>query len=320
MKNKKKHPLNQSALYKVKSHGRLATILGLKLSTLRAIKRKGGDNYYFTKLESSRDLQVPKYQLKRVHGRINELLSRIEIPEYLHSGVKKRSNVTNARVHAAKTKLLKLDIKSFYANTTEEQVFRCFYKVFRCSKDTAQTISKICCVNGILPTGSPISQSIAFWVNKGVFDHLHFYSKSRGINFTLYVDDLVFSGNKVSKYFGDYVVKKIGELGGYECHKVRLYNPKTPKIVTGVVVQGEVLRVRNRERKVISELINKLKEDIKMTPELHKSPEVIYGFHKLIGHLASVGQFNGRYRQLMRKVVERRRSLDVQAVNQNSLG
>ncbi|WNZ54956.1 reverse transcriptase family protein [Microbulbifer sp. MKSA007] len=319
MKNKKKHPLNQSALYKVKSHGRLAIILGLKLSTLRAIKRKGSDNYYFAKLESSRDLQVPKYQLKRVHGRINGLLSRIETPEYLHSGVKKRSNVTNARVHAAKTKLLKLDIKSFYANTTEEQVFRCFYKVFRCSKDIAQTMSKICCVNGILPTGSPISQSIAFWVNKGLFDHLHFYSKSRGINFTLYVDDLVFSGEKVSQNFGSYVAKKIGELGGYECHKVRLYNPKTPKIVTGVVVQGEALRVRDRERKLISELIKKLKEDIKGAQNVYESPEVVYGFHKLIGHLASVGQFNGRYRQLMQKFVDHRRFIGVRAVNQNSL-
>lgn len=319
-KNHKKYPINQSPLFKLSCHGRLAKILQIKPATLRGLIKRADTNYFFSKIaDTGRELQVPKPQLKRVHARLYSLLSRVEAPDYLQSGVKKRSNVTNAKKHARSVPAIKIDIKSFYRNTKEVYVYKAFLNAYKCSHDIAVTLSKLCCVSGFVPTGSPISQSVAYLANKGVFDHINLYSRSRGVIFSLYVDDLTFSGAAATKAFCDYVTSYIHKSRGYECHKIRMYNAKTPKIITGVVVQNGILRVRNKERKIISELMAQLTQDISCTAELNKSEKIVRGFHKLIGHLSSVGQFNGRYRQLMKNWIDFRKELKIGAANQNSL-
>ena len=60
-------------------------------------------------------------------------------------------------------------------------------------------------MNGHLPTGSPISQSVAFFSNLTVFNNISTYSKSRNIEFSVYVDDLTFSGKVIPKCFTDYI-------------------------------------------------------------------------------------------------------------------
>ncbi len=316
-KSKNKYPIHQSPFYKINSHKALAKILFIKPRTVKKILKRGDDNYYFSKLpESERSLEIPKSQLKRVHARINDLFSRIEAPSYLYSGVKGRSNIKNARNHLGEKALVKIDIKRFYPSTTVDMVEKCFIKTFRCSKDIAETLSKICCVNGHLPTGSPISQSLAFYVNISVFNHLSSYSKARKIQFSVYVDDLTFSGKIIPKYFVSYVTSYIKKSRGYKCHKIRTYNASTPKVVTGAVIDGDALKVKYSQQSKIKKLISSLDEYVSKYDV--NNLELVHYFQVLIGHLFSAGQVNGRYYQKGKEMVEYRKDLGIKLSNKST--
>ncbi|WP_421307941.1 reverse transcriptase family protein [Aeromonas veronii] len=316
--NNKSYPLNQSPLFKINSPARLAKILLVSdASVLIKLKEKGEKNYYFGSTDKGRDIEVPLSQLSRIHSRINKLLSNITPPDYLYSGVKKRSNVKNAAVHAGNKKLLKIDIAKYYQSISEEQVFRCFRKVFQCAPEVASLIASLCCVKGHLPTGSTISQSLSFAVNRPVFDNINIYSHSKGIKFTCYVDDLTFSGDEIPSGFCDYIVGYIKKNRGYKCHKIRRYNAETDKRVTGVIISDGKLKVMNRHVREINYLYKNVNSMLKKHAATDK--ELIHFFQRLQGHLFSAGQVNLRYRRLGASVVQIRKLSAVPALNQNTM-
>ncbi|MEZ8312056.1 reverse transcriptase family protein [Vibrio splendidus] len=317
MKKSKSYKINQSPLYKLTSHKKLATCLSLENEqTLRNILKRGDNNYYVSKLPNGRLIEVPKPQLNRLHRRLNKLLTRLEVPDYLNSGVKGRSNVKNARDHVGQLAVLKLDIKKFFPSITQQQIARCFVKSFSCSKDVADTLSKLCVVEGHLPTGSSISQSLAFIVNRPVFDHINIYSRSRKIKFTCYVDDLTFSGQTIPKEFCSYVTSYLKKNRGYKCHKIRVHRAMTPKSITGAVIVGNVLKVKNRHRNRIQRLLHLYNFMVKRYPS--DDDKLINYFQRLQGHLYSAAQINPRYRQMGDIIVQRRCKLGVPALNQNT--
>lgn len=318
MTRQKAYKINQSPLYKISSHKKLCNCLGLSSEKiLNRLIKQGNNNYYFSKLPCGREIEVPKPQMSRIHKRINSLLMRIEVPDYLNSGVKKRSNIKNARDHVGEHAVLKIDIKKFYPSVTSEQIARCFIKSFHCTKDIALTLSQLCTVNNHLPTGSSISQSLAYVVNRPVFDHIQTYSRSRGINFTCYVDDLTFSGQVIPKDFCKYITSYLKRSRGYQCHKIRMHNALTPKSITGAVVVGNQIKVKNRHRKKIHRLLHLYSYMVKRyEPE---DPKLVRYFQSLQGHLFSAAQINPRYKQMGNIVVERRKQLGVKALNQNTL-
>ena len=314
MPTKKRYSLNQSPLYKLNTKKRLVSCLGLKdTSTLGSLLAGGDENYYISKLKEGRVIEVPLPQLCRVHKKLNQFLTRIHIPDYLNSGVKGRSNVKNARDHLGNHALQKLDIVKYYQSITTEQVYRCFVKQFRCSKDIARILARLCTVGGHIPTGSSISQSLAFSVNQPMFDHINRYSKARGIKFTCYVDDLTFSGKVFPKSFRHYIESYIEKSRGYSCHKGRRYLANTPKPVTGIIIDGDALRVMNCHRKKISDLQHKY--NFMINNYAPTDDTLIKYFQCLQGHLFSAGQINVGYRKRGKAVVSTRQRLSIPAHN-----
>lgn len=313
----KQYKINQSPFYKLNSHKRLAKILGLSsVGVIHRLTSKGDKNYYTSTLDTGRVIEVPLSQLSRVHKSIDRLLTRIQVPDYINSGVKKRSNVKNAKDHMGNKALLKLDIAKYYPSVTRLQIKTCFLKSFKCSDDIAETLSKLCTYDNHLPTGSNISQSLAFAVNRPIFDHIQQYSKARKIKFTCYVDDLTFSGKVIPKHFTSYIRSYISENRGYKCHKIRMHNAQTPKLVTGIVVDGTVVKVRNKHRDAIVKMLHQKKHFLSTYNPDDKA--LILYFQRFQGHLFSAGQVNGRYRQMGKALVQERRDLGIAAYNQNT--
>ena len=206
MINRQPYNLYQSPLYRLGRKKDLAKVLGVSLAALN--KLKGNNGYYSKVNEKKRELQ-PTYGLKRkVHNRIKDILSRIEYPEYVKSGVKGKSIVNNAEVHKEAKYVLKLDIEKFYPSCKQKYVYRFFYHVLEMKKDIAYLLSKVVTYNDFIPTGSPLSQTMAFYSNRGVFNEINCMCIQEGIKFTLYVDDLTFSSkNKIPKNFAGRIAK-----------------------------------------------------------------------------------------------------------------
>ena len=282
----KKYPLNQSPFYKLSSKRKLAELLGCSgYSLLKLSKRK--DNYRcfaIRKKNKLRQIEPPKARLKYIHKRIFNLLRRIETPKYLHSGVKKKSHVSNALSHQGNTELFKVDLKSFYPNTKEKAIYHYFHYYLFCSIDVAACLASLTTYDGHVPTGSPLSQLLAFYANKKMFDDLNILSIKHDTKMTCYVDDLTFSGDKVSGEF-IWAVKKLIKKHGMEYHKEKIYKDNQPKLITGVILRGNEAFSRNEHQKDIHESLAKYSVEGLTESE----------GQRLLGRLYSAGQVENRF-------------------------
>ena len=260
-RSRKSYPIDQCALYKLRNKRRLAHLLGLTWSELQALLARA-DNYRCFDIvegEKRRPVEEPKPHLKRLHKRLFELLQRIEVPEYLHSGVKQRSYITNASAHVNAAPLAKLDIRKFYPSTTIGRVYEFFAQGLLCSKDVAAALSKLATYDGHIPTGSPLSQVLAYYSHKPMFDRIHELAAAKGLVMTCYVDDLTFSGGGLSGAFM-YDVKQLIHARGLQYHKEKRYARGQPKLVTGVVVTEKGIRVPHKLHKAIYTAFQALQE------------------------------------------------------------
>ena len=245
----KSYQYQDSIFYKLVTKKKLANALG---SDLKSLKKLSQDSNYNVFKSDDRAIQEPLGSLSQVHTHIASLLCRIRQPDYIHSGIKGKSHITNAKAHLGEHKLVTIDIKKFFASTTRQMVFSFFYKKMRCSADVANLLSFICTYDGFVPTGSRLSMPIAYWANEKMFYELNSLACSKGIKMTVFVDDITFSGDAANTSF-TYALNKIISKYGHIMHpdKVKTYRANQPKLVTGVVLDGENTKVRNENHKKI---------------------------------------------------------------------
>lgn len=303
----KSYSLHDSPLYKIRTKRKLAGILQHPLPDLKGLC---SDEENYTVFEEAkkggkpREIQKPNPKLEIVHTRIASLLCRVGTPDYLHSGKKGHSNVSNAFAHVDSSNLLTTDVKSFFPSTSRRQVFSFFYSILRCSPDVADMLADICTYNSHIPTGSRISMPLAYWANVSMFDELQALSLKHSVKMTIYVDDLTFSGNEVNKLFRS-CVKKILAKYEHTMHptKTVLYRADQPKLVTGVIVSDGQLKVRNEQHHLLSGEVDiwKVIKDFPYASGMKTTS-------KLLGRLYSMGVIDTRYKS---KAVSVRKSTQI---------
>ncbi|NDL64328.1 reverse transcriptase family protein [Acerihabitans arboris] len=291
----KSYSLNDSPFFMLKSKKKLATLLGITISDLSLLK-KDDENYsifeQLSKKGKPRKIQKPLDALDIVHTRIASLLSRIALPEYLHSGKKGRSNITNAHAHLNTSKTMTSDIKAFFPSTTRHMIFSFYFSVMKMSSDVADVLSHICTCYGQLPTGSRISMPLAFFANSRMFDELNALCNTLKVKMTVYVDDLTFSGDNVNRLFCS-VVRRIIYKHGHIMHptKTKLYSEYMPKLVTGVIVTAGCMKVRNEQHRLMARDI----EYWMLIKDADRARETSV-VKTLFGRLHSMGVIEPRYK------------------------
>ncbi|WP_375185830.1 reverse transcriptase family protein [Pseudoalteromonas sp.] len=261
--NRRKHKLFESSLYKLKTKRKLADLLQVTIPELKLATADVGNYVVFEqegKSGKARTIQHPKGSQKNIHCRIASLLCRIELPEYLHSGRKKHSHITNAKAHTGNKKVLTTDIKSFFPSTTRKMVFNFFYNIMQCSSDVADLLASICTYNGHIPTGSQLSMPLAFWANIRMFEQLNNLANKHDVKMTVYVDDLTFSGDSINRHFLS-VIKKIIVSNGHISHpdKTKLFEKSDVKVITGVAIKCDDVAITNKQHKLIYESLEQWK-------------------------------------------------------------
>ena len=291
-----KYALKQSPLFRLRSKRRLAELLGWSGTgnELDAFANRG-DNYRRFAIEQdddkSRDVQEPKAALRRIHRRLASLLLRIEVPDYLHSGLRGRSFVTNGMQHVNSMPAIKLDIRKFYPSTKWQHVYRCFLTQFECSADVAAVLASLTCVRTReelhLPTGSAVSQIMAFYAHRRLFDSIDEIAQARGGVFTLYVDDMVLSMPDASP--AD--ILKVGRLvasEGLHWHKDRFFPAGRPKRVTGTIAGRERLEANKHLHFKYSNALSDMDLVSPLTDRAHAA-------RRAVGLLQSIAQIDARH-------------------------
>lgn len=213
-------------------------------------------NYkYWTKTQNGKEREF--FECKpltlRIHNRINKLL-KINVdtaPSYLKSGIKGMSYIKNAEIHKEKKYFLLVDIKNFYPSITKTKIKSLLIRKYNQSSDVAEFLSNAITVNQkktnkrALPIGSPLSQNMAFFINRDMFDKLFTLSNYYGIDMSVYVDDVSFSSTSTIPFKFLNGVIHIIKKNGYDIASNKLYygrlkpknsNPKSKRKldITGV--------------------------------------------------------------------------------------
>lgn len=261
----KRYPLNQSQLYKVTSPEVLAKRISIDLSELEDIANRD-DNYRHFKVGEGkkRAVQEPKKRLRKIHSKIKDWLSRIETPGYLHSAVRNRSYLSNARVHSAETNSIKTDIRAFFPSVSKHAVYLFFSKTMKCRRDVAMLLAKLLTVNNHLPTGSPVSTILSYFVHKTMFDEIARLAENLNLSFSVYVDDMCLSGDKAVRATL-FRVRGIIARHGLKSHKCRFFPAGISRVVTGVALTERGIRLPNKRHLKIKrafEEFNKMPESI----------------------------------------------------------
>lgn len=188
---------------------------------------------------------------------------------YLHSSVKQRSYVTNANTHIGNKYVLALDLKDFYPSVTKKKICNFFVNEFNLPYDIAMfyaVISTCKTEDNSYKLGQGLSQSatLAYLVNYRLFNYIYEISLNKGIEMSIYVDDIIFSSsNPIPQDFIDRLFGLIKENGmEIKKRKVHNYKQESTKKITGIYINGNKTRVAAKKHEEINIQYEYLKKNI----------------------------------------------------------
>jgi len=293
---KKQYALNQCALYGIRGLGELAAILEWKENPVDLERFADRPYNYRAWTEEGRAIQAPIESLRSVQVRIATLLRRVQPPEYRHSGIRKRSFLTNAQQHLADDPSIKIDIRKFYPSTSFDHVRRFFRNDLRCAGDISVILAKLCCYRrnlgnaGHLPTGGVHSEVLGFYCHKRAFDALLARAEGRGGAMSVYVDDIMVTMPNASLTDLEWV-RRLFSRSGIEMHrgKSRVISKRAPKTITGVIIRnGTTHAIAAQHRKT-----KELEEALVAELNLEAKKKIA---RSLLGHLDHIAQVDARFK------------------------
>lgn len=296
----KRYPLNQSPLFLLRNRRRLAELLGTSLRELESLANAQPPEYKFFKKMILRDgkppkprfIEWPKKPLQRVQRRLCLLLNRIHPPEYLHSGFRERSYLTNAAAHSGGARVAKIDIRKFFPSSSNFYVTDCFLNDFQCSEDVAQLLTKLTSVFSHLPTGGSTSSILSFFAYRPMFDEIHRLAVAHDLTMTCCVDDMTFSGERASEGFLNQV-RLVVEKYGLKTHKRHCFGKNDVKVITGVAVTPKGSRVPNKRRLKLHEAAR--------SATLHTDPATeLKNAEVFLGRAVEASQIEEQFRPLVK--------------------
>ena len=293
---KKQYALNQCALYGVLGLRKLGDILSWKGEPAELERFADRPTNYSTWSDDGREIQSPIEDLRVIHARIATLLRRVQPPEYRHSGIRKRSFLTNAQQHLANDPSIKVDIRKFYPSTSFDHVRRFFKHDLHCAGDVAIVLAKLCCYRigighvGHLPTGGVHSEVVGFYCHKRAFDALLARTMVRGGTMSVYVDDIMATIPNASLTDLEWI-RRLFSRAGIEMHrgKSKVIPKNTAKTITGVVIRnGKTNAAATQHRKV-----KELESALANTTDPVERKRIA---RSLVGHLDHIAQIDARFK------------------------
>lgn len=221
----------------------------------------GRSTPYFTSVVNSPENHYRSFEIKKRSGGFREILApypallemqnwiynnilkKVSVSPYSHGFTRKKSIITNAKIHLKQKELLKLDLKDFFPSININRIIFVF-KSLGYTNQVAFYLASLCCYEQHLPQGAPTSPYLSNIIAKQLDKRLISLSKKYNLRYTRYADDLTFSGDSIPTKLIDYIQYIVNDEGfTINSQKTRLYRGGGKRIVTGISVQGEELKL-----------------------------------------------------------------------------
>jgi len=223
---------------------------------------KGVDNFYTSfeipkKNGSMRVINAPNASLKYLQRtlaneiwlhEVNVWKDKISERNISHAFEKKKSIVTNAKIHRNKRYILNYDLEDFFGTFHFGRVLGFFEKNrdFKFPHKLAVAVTQLVCYNGALPQGAPTSPIITNLICQ-IFDYRVLrLAKKYKMDYTRYADDLTFSTNDklfINRFetFNTELHKLLSYLGfNINETKTRFIHRTSRQQVTGITVNSKL--------------------------------------------------------------------------------
>ena len=166
-----------------------------------------------------------------------------------------KSLLDNAKFHRKKECVVALDIHDFFGSIHLGAVYGVF-KAMGYSSSVSTLLSKLCTLNNSLPQGAPTSPMLSNMVFKRTDDGIFSYCCKRGIMYTRYADDMVFSSNNLNaSQLISYVTMRVENIRmNINESKTKVMGRGVRQNVTGVVVNDKLQVSRNYRMKIRQEM------------------------------------------------------------------
>lgn len=241
----------------------LATVekdLGVPLRTLFAVSNNITFHYKTVKIPkkngSIRVLTVPDHMLKSIQRKIlNKMLVYRPVSRYATAYKFCSSLVKNAAPHVGKSKILKLDISSFFDNVLFSQVKQYVFPEEIYSEPIRILLSILCYKGDGLPQGAPTSPAISNIILYDFDERVGAMCEEKGISYTRYCDDMTFSGEFDENEIIATVKKELLKYGLFiNAAKTSTVCSGSRQNVTGIVVNEKLNTEKSYRAKIRKEV------------------------------------------------------------------
>lgn len=200
---------------------------------------------------SLRLIEDPHKPLKRIHRALNRFLQAVYYFRKTESAYgftaqcandephEHRNIVNNARRHLGAPWLLNVDLEDFFHHVKDLDLARIWLSPpFSFEEELAGLLVRLCTFKGRLPMGAPTSPILSNFAAELLDKELEQLARSRGWTYTRYADDMSFSSQEEIAIEDITLIRTVIRAFDFYPNeeKVKLYGPKEPKLVTGIVV------------------------------------------------------------------------------------
>lgn len=212
----------------------------------------------------TRVLHIPQKPLDILQKYIYKELQKIytEPPSCVHSFIKKRSIVTNAKKHCKKKIVLNIDLLDFFGYINFGRVRGLFMaKPYQLSTNLSTKLAQLITYNNSLPQGSCTSPIISNMICVCLDKALINFAKTNNLFYSRYADDITFSSQIATAKSMEYHLRTIQEIiekNGFVINtkKTRIQTTHASQRVTGLIVNKKLNIPRKFIREVRSNLHN----------------------------------------------------------------
>lgn len=289
----------------------LALLLGRTDSYLNSVVFSPKSHYRMFKLKKRRggfrEINVPFPALLECQYWIyHNILSNIPINYCAHGFAKKKSIITNAKVHLNQSILLKIDLKDFFPSISKDRVIALFHRLGYSPK-LSFFLASICCLNDCLPQGAPTSPQLSNIVSIKLDKRLLAFAKKFELKYTRYADDIAISGDKIPVKFLDYISNIIVDEGfQINTNKTQLHNKKGKRILTGVSINSDIIKApKDYKRRVFQEIYYVIKFGLlsHMSKKKIRNPNYLLSLIGKLNYIINIEPHNKKAHELRKKLI-----------------
>jgi RNA-directed DNA polymerase len=222
---------------------------------LKKDKSTGKTKTYSDGTPKKRTIRPSSGLMKRIQASIkSNVLAKYPLPPNVHGGIKKKSNITNAKEHQGNKFIFTTDLQDFFPNISYHQLYAMYLNI-GFTNHVAHWLTKLTSYKFELPQGTPTSTHAANLVFLPIDMELIAFCKVNGIVYTRYVDDLVFSSQQDFRHLTKSLVEIVTRS-----HKFKISYRKTKyeggQFITGIPVHNnyidapEKIKLRAKEERL----------------------------------------------------------------------